>query len=72
MQILVGVEDEEEKALREYRQRMAALLPTAGGSNFNAIFGGQKDLDADFDAFMEEEYEDDKIGDGGEDAEVED
>ena len=65
------MEDEEEKALREYRERMAALLP-AGGTNFKGIFDGQKDLDADFDAFMEEEYDDGQIGEGAEEAEVKD
>ena len=39
---------------------MAALLPAAG-SNFAGIFAGQDDLDKDFDAFMDEEYNDDKM-----------
>ena len=54
-------EDEEEKALNEYRLRMAALLPTAG-INFTEVPQGQEDLDAGFDAFMDEEYDDYKIG----------
>ena len=53
--------DEEEKALKEYRLAMAALLPT-GGANFTAVPEGQDELDAGFDAFMDEEYDDDKIG----------
>ena len=53
--------DEEEKALKEYRLAMAALLPT-GGANFTAVPDGQAELDAGFDAFMDEEYDDDKIG----------
>ena len=36
--IFVAEEDEEEKALREYRERMAALLPQAG--DFKTIFSG--------------------------------
>ena len=56
-------EDDEEKALREYRESMAALLPThTEGTNFGAVFGGQEDLDAGFDAFMDEEYDEFKIG----------
>ena len=31
------LEDEEEKALREYREKMAALLPAAG-ANFTAVY----------------------------------
>ena len=56
-----GSEDEEEKALKEYRLAMAALLPE-GGQNFSQMFTGQADLDAGFDAFMEEEYDENKIG----------
>ena len=40
---------------------MAALLPTAG-SNFTNVLEGQDELDAGFDAFMEQEYDEDKIG----------
>ncbi len=54
-------ENEEEKALREYRESMAALLPDAG-TNFKAVFENQNELDAGFDAFMDEEYDEDKIG----------
>jgi hypothetical protein len=56
-------EDEAEKALREYRERMAALLLPSGG-DFKAVFSGQQDLDANFDAFMDEEYDDAEIGEG--------
>jgi len=65
VQILTGGdddEDEEEKALREYRESMAALLPDAVGTNFNTVFENQNELDAGFDAFMDEEYDEDKIG----------
>lgn len=54
-------ENEEEKMLREYRERMAALLPEAG-ANFAAVADGQAELDAGFDAFMDEEYDEDKLG----------
>ena len=54
-------ENEEEKTLREYRESMAALLPDAG-ANFKAVFENQNELDAGFDAFMDEEYDEDKIG----------
>jgi hypothetical protein len=40
---------------------MVALLPAAG-TNFGNIFAGQADLDAGFDAFMDEEYDEDKMG----------
>lgn len=40
---------------------MAALLPEAG-ANFAAVYENQNDLDAGFDAFMDEEYDEDKIG----------
>ena len=47
---------------------MLALLPLAtGGANFTSVFGAQKELDADFDAFMEEEYYENKIGELDED-----
>ena len=36
--IFKAEEDEEERALREYREKMAALLPQ--GSNFKTIFEG--------------------------------
>ena len=50
---------------------MAALLPEAG-QNFAVMMPGQNDLDAGFDAFMDEEYDEDKIGDlYGEEIEVE-
>jgi len=56
--ILEGQEDEAEKALREYREKMAALIPVdIGSTNFTSVFGAQKELDADFDAFMEDEYD---------------
>lgn len=59
-----GYEDDmpdEDVALKEYRLKMAALLPDAG-VNFAQKFGGQDELDAGFDAFMDEEYDEDKIG----------
>lgn len=60
------LENEEEKAVREYRERMVALLPThhTEGTNFGAVLGvdAQEDLDAGFDAFMDEEYDEFKIG----------
>ena len=61
--ILTGEEDEdeEERALREYRERVAALLPSEG-VNFVTVAAGQEELDAGFDAFMDEEYDDYKIG----------
>lgn len=65
--ILEGEEDDEERALREYREKMAALLPPAG--DFKTVFSGQKDLDANFDAFMDEEYDDGEIGEGAEEPE---
>ena len=74
IQILTGDEgeNEEEKALREYRERMAALLPDAG-INFKQVFENQNELDAGFDAFMDEEYDEDKIGElYDEDIEVKD
>lgn len=55
------VMDEEDKALKEYRERMAAMLPTAG-ANFAGVMDGQDELDAGFDAFMDEEYNEDQIG----------
>lgn len=64
IQIITGndaFEDEEEKALKDYREQMAALLPTEG-ANFSAVYENQNDLDAGFDAFMDEEYDEDKIG----------
>ena len=54
-------EDDEERALREYRERMAALLPAAG-ANFTGVFAAQNELDKGFDAFMDEEYDDAQIG----------
>lgn len=45
---------------------MAALLPAAG-SNFTGVFAAQNELDKDFDAFMDEEYNDNKIGELDED-----
>jgi hypothetical protein len=51
------IEDEE---LREYRLRMAALLPTQKSVPTKDV---QKDLDANFNAFMDREYADDLIGD---------
>ena len=63
MQIINTGEDEEEKELREYRERMFALLPEAqAGNNFTNIFAQQNELDKGFEAFMEEEYNEDKIG----------
>ena len=59
-------EDEEEKALQEYRLKMVALLPEAG-QNFTAVYENQNELDAGFDAFMDEEYDDYKIGELDED-----
>ena len=53
-------ENEEEMALREYRESMAALLPDSG-ANFKAVFENQNELDAGFDAFIDEEYDEDKI-----------
>ena len=61
VQILEAQEDEEERALREYRERMAALLPAAG-ANFTGVFAAQNELDKGFDAFMDEEYDDAQIG----------
>jgi len=58
---LKAEDDEAELALKEYREKMAALLP-APGTNFNTIFEKQNDLDANFDAFMDEEYNEDQIG----------
>lgn len=52
-------EDEAQAALNEYRLRMAALLPTATSVPTQQI---QKDLDANFDNFMDQEYADDLIG----------
>lgn len=61
-----------EKELQEYRLKMAALLPDSG-QNFGQVFAGQEDLDAGFDAFMDEEYDEDKIGElYEEDVEAED
>ena len=37
VKILEAEEDEAERALREYREKMAALLPAAG-SNFTGVF----------------------------------
>ena len=68
--IFKAEEDEEERALREYREKMAALLPQ--GSNFKTIFEGQKDLDANFEAFLDEEYDDGQIGEGAENPDVKD
>lgn len=53
--------DDPEVQLREYRLKMAALLPPEG-ANFAGVFAGQAELDAGFDAFMDEEYDEDKIG----------
>jgi len=65
-------ENEEEKALTEYRLAMVALLPAAG-TNFAGVFAGQAELDAGFDAFMDEEYDEDKMGElMEEDVEAED
>lgn len=47
--------------MREYRERMAALLPAAG-ANFTGVFAAQNELDKGFDAFMDEEYDDAQIG----------
>ena len=69
VQLLEGEEDDEERALREYRERMVALLPPAG-FNFTGILAAQNELDKNFDAFMDEEYDDGKIG-GLEDEEIE-
>jgi hypothetical protein len=39
--IFKNEEDDEERALREYREKMAALIPIAPtGSNFKTIFEG--------------------------------
>ena len=62
-------ENEEMVALREYRERMAALLPPAG-TNFGNVFEKQADLDANFDQFMDQEYDDAKMGEGS-DEEIE-
>lgn len=55
--------DQEDEPLQtpldEYRLRMAALLPQATSVPAPAL---QSQLDANFDAFMEEEYAQDKIG----------
>jgi len=61
--------DEEAAALKEYRLRMAALLPTATSVPSQKI---QTDLDANFDAFMDAEYADDQIGELEEDVDNED
>jgi hypothetical protein len=37
--IFKAEEDEEERALREYREKMAAMLP-AGGFNFQQVLPG--------------------------------
>ena len=52
---------EEDAALRDYRLKMAALLPAAG-VDFKQKFDKQDELDAGFDAFLDEEYDEDKIG----------
>jgi hypothetical protein len=52
-------DDEEAAALKEYRLRMAALLPLESSVPAPEI---QTDLDANFDAFMEREYAEDQIG----------
>lgn len=52
---------EEDIALKEYRLKMASLLPQSG-TDFAQKFDGQAELDAGFDAFMDEEYDEDKIG----------
>ncbi len=61
--------DEEAAALKEYRLRMAALLPTASSVPSHKI---QVDLDANFDAFMDAEYADDQIGELEEEIDNED
>ena len=61
VKILEAEDDEAEIALKEYREKMAALLPTAG-QNFTGIFAQQNELDKGFEAFYGEEYDDDKIG----------
>jgi hypothetical protein len=50
--------------LKEYRLRMAALLPSESSVPAPEI---QNDLDANFDAFMEREYAEDQIGELEED-----
>lgn len=60
-----GEDDEEQKALDEYRLRMAALLPNLGTSV--PTQGVQDDIDANFDAFMDREYHDTQIGELDED-----
>jgi hypothetical protein len=66
----MDTETDEEKRLKEYRLKVAAMVENVQPSAFTNIFGGQKDLDADFDAFMDEEYNEDKIG-GLDDEEIE-
>ena len=66
--------DEEEKALKEYRLRMAALLPESGtGKDFKEVYENQDALDANFMDFLDKEYDDDKLGGlDDEDIQVED
>lgn len=53
--------DDEEAALKEYRERMYALLPTDVALN-NLEAPMQNELDAQFDALLEQEYNEDQIG----------
>ena len=74
IQILTGDddEDEEEKALKEYRLKMAALLPDAG-KDFKEVYENQDELDANFMDFLDKEYDEDRIGGlDDEDIQVED
>lgn len=54
-------EDDEEKALKEQRLAILSMLPEAG-HNFMAILPNQDEIDEGFEKFIEEEYDDDKIG----------
>lgn len=57
--------DEAAEALEEYRKKMAGLLDQMmlpSGQNFDKVFEGQDDLDAQFAELMDEEYNDDQIG----------
>ena len=64
--VIEAEENEEEKKLREYRERVLAMVaPT--GQDFKGVYEGQNDLDAQFDAFMDEEYNEDMIGELDED-----
>ena len=60
--VIESEETEEEKRLREYREKVLAMLPQMGGQNFTSVPQDQNDLDKDFDALMDEEYNDDMIG----------